>query len=48
MSEQAKDDQALWELYRNIRSSYQQICLLLVARGIIAELPKDLDKPIKI
>ena len=41
-------DAALWELYRSVRSSYQQICLLLVERGIIAEMPKDLDKPVKV
>lgn len=42
------NDEALWKLYRSLRSSYQQVCTLLVERGIIAELPKDLDKPIKI
>lgn len=43
-----QDDAALWELYRSTRSSYQQVCTLLVERGVLAEMPKDLDKPIKV
>lgn len=46
--EYLQSDAALWELYRSIRSSYQQVCTLLVERGILAEMPKDLDKPIKV
>jgi len=44
---QREEDQ-LWALYRQIRGSYQQVCALLVQRGILAEMPKDLDKPIKV
>lgn len=42
------EDQALWHLYRQVRGSYQQVCRVLVMRGLLAEMPADLDKPIKV
>lgn len=46
--EMTKEDQALFALFRQMRGSYTAICRVLVKRGILAEMPKDLDKPIKI
>lgn len=42
------EDVALWSLYRHVRGSYQDVCRLLVSRGLLAEMPTDLDKPIKV
>lgn len=42
------EDLALWTLYRQVRGSYQQVCRVLVTRGLLAEMPADLDKPIKV
>ena len=42
------EDVALWNTYRQLRGSYQQLCKVLVARGLLAEMPTDLDKPIKV
>lgn len=38
----------LWQVFRASRSNYATICHVLVERGILAEMPKDLDKPIKV
>lgn len=42
------EDAALWALYRHVRGSYQDVCRILVQRGLLAEMPTDLDKPIKV
>lgn len=42
------EELALWSLYRHVRGSYQDVCRLLVQRGMLAEMPTDLDKPIKV
>jgi hypothetical protein len=44
----ASEERALWDLYRQIRGSYRQVCTVLVQRGMLAEMPKDLDKPLKV
>lgn len=46
--ERTREDQQLWDAYRQARSSYQTICRVLVERGILAEMPLDLDKPMKV
>lgn len=46
MESQETDD--LWNLYRQIRGSYQTICKVLVERGVLAEMPTDLERPIKV
>lgn len=33
-------------IFRNARGSYVAICEVLVRRGLLAEMPHDLDKPI--
>lgn len=42
------EDQRLWNLYRQLRGSYAELCRVLVVRGLLAEMPADLDKPIKV
>ena len=42
------EDQQLWNLYRQLRGSYAALCRVLVVRGLLAEMPTDLDKPIKV
>lgn len=42
------EDAALWALFRQLRGSYTAVCRILVARGQLAEMPADLDKPIKV
>jgi hypothetical protein len=42
------ESEQLWQMFRTSRSQYAIICQILVDRGILAEMPKDLDKPIKI
>jgi hypothetical protein len=43
-----KEEAELWTVFRHARGAYASICEVLVQRGLIAELPKDLDKPIKV
>lgn len=42
------EDQQLWNLYRQLRGTYAELCRVLVTRGLLAEMPADLDKPIKV
>lgn len=42
------EELALWALYRQLRGSYAQLCRVMVVRGMLAEMPADLDKPIKV
>ena len=46
--ERDREAEQLWDAFRQARSSYQTICRVLVERGILAEMPTDLDKPIKV
>lgn len=43
-----KEDAELLKVFRHARGAYASICETLVQRGILAEMPKDLDKPIKV
>jgi len=43
-----KEETELWTVFRHARGAYASICEVLVQRGLLAELPKDLDKPIKV
>jgi hypothetical protein len=43
-----REEDALWTVFRHTRGAYAAVCEILVQRGLLAELPKDLDKPIKV
>jgi len=42
------EEEELLALYRQVRGSYVAICRVLVVRGVLAEMPRDLEKPIKV
>jgi len=47
-TEREQEAEQLWQLYRQSRSNYKMVCQILVNRGLLAEMPADLDKPIKV
>jgi len=43
-----REEDELWDWFRQSRSAYVTACRVLVSRGLLAEMPGDMEKPIKV